>query len=71
LPYLRDLNSRRPRDIVGLANRKTVERARRYVWAQDSSQETFIGKHMGKKREPLPLFPNLGERECLREGERP
>jgi hypothetical protein len=64
LSYLRDLNSRRPRDTVGLANRKTVERARRYVWAQDSSQETFIGKHMGRKRELLPLFPNLGERVC-------
>jgi hypothetical protein len=70
LLYLRDLNSRRPRDIVGLANRKTIERARRYVWARDSSQQTFITKHMGKRREPLPLFPNLGEREGLSDGGR-
>jgi hypothetical protein len=62
LPDLRELNSRRPREIVALANKRTVERARRYVWAQDSSQQAFIGKHMGKKRELLPLFPNLGER---------
>jgi len=61
LPYLRELNSRRPQEIVGLANRRTVERARRYVWAQDSSQQAFIGKHMGKKLESLPLFPNLGK----------
>jgi hypothetical protein len=58
LDYLR---RRRSRDIVGPINKQTVERARRYVWAQDSSQEAFIGKHMGKKLEPLPLFPNLGK----------
>jgi hypothetical protein len=38
-----------------------VERARRYVWAQGPSQEAFIAKYMGKKLEPLPLFPGLGE----------
>jgi hypothetical protein len=61
LPDLRELNSRRPHEIVALANKRTVERARRYVWARDSSQEAFIGKHMGKKLEPVPLFPNLGK----------
>jgi hypothetical protein len=61
LPNLRELNSRRPDEIVRLANRRTVERARRYVWAQGPSQEAFIAKYMGKKLEPLPLFPGLGE----------
>jgi hypothetical protein len=59
--WLEYLRRRRPRDIVGPVNKQTVERARRYVWAQDSSQEAFIGKHMGKKLESLPLFPNLGK----------
>lgn len=55
------LRDRRPlREILGSVNRQIVERARRYVWAQDSSQEVFIDKHMGKKLEPLPLFPDLG-----------
>jgi hypothetical protein len=56
-----DMRSRRLRDIVGPVNTHIVERARRYVWAQDSSQQAFIGKHMGKKLESLPLFPTLGK----------
>jgi hypothetical protein len=63
LSYLKGV---RPRDIVGPANKQTIERARRYVWAQDTSQEGFIRKHMGKKIEPLPLFPNLGSYPALR-----
>jgi Protein of unknown function (DUF4238) len=59
--WLDYLKGRRPREIVGPANKQTVERARRYVWAQNGSQEAFIRKYMGKKLEPLPLFPNLGK----------
>jgi hypothetical protein len=58
--WLSYLKSVRPRDIVGPANRQTIERARRYVWAQDTSQEGFIRKHMEKKLEPPPLFPTSG-----------
>jgi hypothetical protein len=54
------VRSEKSRDVVGRFNRQTIERARRFVWAYDNSQETFIRKHMGKKLEPLPLFPNLG-----------
>src|SRR5205807_2252135 len=39
--WLNYLKGRRPRDIVGPANRQTVERARRFVWARDKSQEVF------------------------------
>jgi len=55
------LRTRRPRDIVGPTNTQLVERARRYVWAHDLSQTAFISKHMGKKLEPVPFFPNLGK----------
>jgi hypothetical protein len=41
-------------------NQQTIERARRFVWASDHSHKAFIHKYMGNKREPLPLFPNLG-----------
>jgi hypothetical protein len=59
--WLDYLKGRRPREIVGPVNKQTVERARRYVWAQNGSQEAFIRKYMGKKGEPLSLFPNLGK----------
>jgi hypothetical protein len=58
--WLHRLTAVRPRDIVSRANSHTVEQARRFVWAQDSSQTSVIEKHMSKKLEPLPLFPNLG-----------
>jgi Protein of unknown function (DUF4238) len=60
LRWLAHVREMRPRDIVTRTNQQTVERARRYVWAQDATQAKFIGKHMGKKLEPLPLFPGLG-----------
>jgi hypothetical protein len=57
--WLQSVRAERKRNIVGRANQQTIERARRFVWASDTSQEAFIHKRMGKKREPLPLFPNL------------
>jgi hypothetical protein len=59
--WLQRVREMRPRDIVGRANQQTIQRARRYVWARDAAQEGFIAKHMGKKLEPLPFFPNLGK----------
>jgi hypothetical protein len=58
--WLQSVRAERKRNIVSRANQKTIERARRFVWASDQSQEAFIHKYMGKKREPLPLFLNLG-----------
>jgi hypothetical protein len=58
--WLQSVRAERKRNIVSRANQQTIERARRFVWAADNSQEAFIRKYMGKKREPLPLFPNLG-----------
>jgi hypothetical protein len=62
---LNQLRGVRPRDTAQWSNRLTVERARRYVWAQDSSQQAFIGRHMGTKLDPLPLFPNLDKYPAL------
>jgi hypothetical protein len=49
----------KPLDIVFRVNSFVVARARRFVWAQDRSQEQFIGNLMSKQLEPTPLFPNL------------
>ena len=38
-----------------------VGRARKFVWAHDQSQTVFIEKHMSKRLEPTPLFPNIGK----------
>jgi hypothetical protein len=56
---LDNLRRTKPREIVGHVNTHLVSRARRYVWATDQSQTTFIEKHMSKKLEPTPFFPNL------------
>ncbi len=48
------------REIVHNSNRFIVGRARRFVWARDRSQTAFIEKHMSKRMEPVPLFPNIG-----------
>jgi hypothetical protein len=47
------------REIAGRANLEAVARARRFVWAADQSQETFIHKHMSTRLEPTPFFPQL------------
>ena len=50
-----------------LASDRTSCRSPLANQAPDNSQEAFIRKYMGKKREPLPLLPNLGR--YTREGE--
>lgn len=57
---LQQLRKLPPRDIVHNSNRFLVGRARRFVWAHDQSQSAFISKHMSQRREPTPLFPNIG-----------
>jgi hypothetical protein len=54
------LRRRRPREIVGHVNTHLVSRARRFVWAVDQSQTSFIQKHMSTKLEPTPFLPNVG-----------
>jgi hypothetical protein len=49
----------KPTDIVMEVNRIVVSRARRYVYAQTESQETFIRRMMSTEAEPTPLFPEL------------
>jgi hypothetical protein len=49
-----------PREIVHNQNRFIVGRARRFVWAHDDSQSSFIEKHMSQNMEPTPLYPNIG-----------
>jgi hypothetical protein len=48
--------------IVRIANRYCVRRARKFVWANDLSQERFVNKNMSQDMEPTPLFPNIGWR---------
>jgi Protein of unknown function (DUF4238) len=50
-------------DLVRHMNAYVVSRARRFVWAQDASQERFITNRMSTKLEPTPLFPNIGRYE--------
>ena len=52
-----------PCEIVADVNSFVVVRARRFVWAQDASQETFIVDNMSAKLEPMPLLPNIGRYE--------
>jgi hypothetical protein len=54
------LKNRPPRTLVAFANTYVVSRARRFVWAQDVSQQRFVENRMSTKLEPLPLFPNIG-----------
>lgn len=57
---LQRLRALPPREIVHNSNRFLVGRARRFVWAHDQSQRTFIEKHMSQRMESTPLFPNIG-----------
>ena len=57
---LDNLRRVKPREIVQHVNLFIVSRARRFVWAQDESQQRFIGNHMSKNMEPTPLFPGIG-----------
>jgi hypothetical protein len=57
---LQRLRALPPRDIVHHSNRHLVGRARRFVWANDQSQTSFVEKHMSKRMEAVPLFPGIG-----------
>ena len=48
-----------PRDLARHVNTYIVSRARRFVWASDTSQERFIANNMSKKLEPTSLLRNI------------
>jgi hypothetical protein len=52
-----------PGQIADQANIHAVSRARRFVWAQDASQQTFIESWMSSQLEPTPLLPNIDRYE--------
>ncbi len=54
---------RKTRDIVKAVNVFVAGRARRFVWSDDKSQESFVRKYMSKNMEPAPHFPNLDRYE--------
>lgn len=54
-----------PEELVRQINTFVVSRARRFVWAQDESQERFIDNRMSTKMEPTPLLPNIAHYEPL------
>jgi Protein of unknown function (DUF4238) len=45
--------------LVRYVNLNVVSRVRKYVWAIDDSQRTFVEKHMSTAMEPLPLFSSM------------
>jgi hypothetical protein len=53
----------KPSTLVSNINTFVVSRARRFIWAQDTSQERFIANRMSTETEPTPLFPDIGRYE--------
>jgi hypothetical protein len=47
-------------EIVRRTNKICVRRARKFVWANDTTQERFVKNNMSRAMEPTPLFPNIG-----------
>lgn len=54
-----------PEQLVCDINTFVATRARRFVWAQDKSQERFIDNRISTEMEPTPLFPNIAHYEPL------
>jgi hypothetical protein len=52
-----------PGELVSHVNTYVVSRARRFVWAQDRSQERFVENRMSTKPERPPLLPNIDRYE--------
>jgi hypothetical protein len=49
----------KPEKVIREINRFVVARARKFVFAHDASQVSFIKKHIHTGMEPTPLFPKL------------
>jgi hypothetical protein len=52
-----------PRMLACNINTFVVSRARRFVWACNTSQERFIDNKMSTSLETTPLLPNIGRYE--------
>jgi hypothetical protein len=52
-----------PHTLTSNINTYVVSRARRFVWACDTSQERFIDNRMSTMLEATPLLPNIGRYE--------
>ncbi|MGB9368511.1 MAG: DUF4238 domain-containing protein [Xanthobacteraceae bacterium] len=50
-----------PKEVVKSVNKYVTSRARRFVYAPDEKQTTFVEKHMSQGMEPTPLFPNTSK----------
>jgi hypothetical protein len=48
-----------PAEVADMVNTHVVSRARRFVWAQETSQQAFIEGKMSSQLEPTPLLPNI------------
>lgn len=58
---LRMVAAQNPGDIVARVNHVVAGRARRFVWAADKSQTSFIEGRMSAALEPLPLCPGISK----------
>lgn len=68
---MRQLREADPNKIVVETNKYVVSRARRYVYACDHSQTSFVEKYMSKAMDPQPIWPALGQshrEDAAREG---
>jgi hypothetical protein len=45
--------------LIKAINNAVVGEARRYVWANDEVQTSFIERRMSKTMRPTPLYPFL------------
>ncbi len=57
---LRDMRSVSRNRIVAATNKFVTAKARRYVYARDESQTSFIDKYMSKDMFKPPFWPSLG-----------
>jgi hypothetical protein len=60
---LEKLRRTTPDQVVSNVNTFVASRARRFVWAQDISQERFVEDMISTKLEPTPLLPNIDRYE--------
>jgi hypothetical protein len=54
-----NVRGQKPEKVIREVNLFVVSRARRFVFAQDESQESFIKKRIHTAMEPTPLFPSF------------
>lgn len=63
---LQSIRIKNPDSLVKLVNQESVEKARRYVWADDLRQTRFVENRMSTKLEKSPFFPSLSNTPSLK-----